>query len=237
MNVGDAYRHAVYFAPRPEHPLWVAGCGWLGRDATRADDLHPPARPHVGEPRRYGFHGTLKPPLRLVGSHDEWLLAVAALAARTRRFSMPSLRVDWLGDFIALMPVQPLGGEHPLEQLADACVLELERFRQKSEPELGPRRQAFDLSQRQRDHLQRYGYPFVLEDWRFHMTLSGGLSELDAQEQAGLKAQARDHFAAALFEPLVCDSLCIFVEAEQGAPFVLSHRFDLAMDQHLNDRR
>jgi Protein of unknown function (DUF1045) len=227
MNIDTAYRHAVYFAPRPDHPLWTAGCNWLGRDPSRADDLRPPARAHVAEPWRYGFHGTLKPPMQLVGAHDEWLQAVAALAARTRRFSMPSLRVDWLGDFIALMPVQPLGGEHPLEQLADACVLELERFRQRAEPEPGPRRQAFDLSERQRDHLQRYGYPFVLEDWRFHMTLSNGLSELDAQVQAALKAQARDHFAAALYEPLVCDSLCIFIEPEAGAPFLLSHRFDL----------
>jgi hypothetical protein len=228
MNAQQAYRHAVYFAPRPEHPLWAAGCSWLGRDASRADDQRPPARAHVGEAWRYGFHGTLKAPLQLAGSHDEWLRAVAALAARTRRFSMPALRVDWLGDFIALMPVQPLGGEHPLEQLADACVLELERFRQKSDPEPVPRRQAFELSERQRDHLQRYGYPFVLEDWRFHMTLSDGLAELDAQEQSALKAQARDHFGAPMFEPLVCDSLCVFVEPSPGAPFVLSHRFDLA---------
>jgi hypothetical protein len=227
MNIQAAYRHAVYFAPRPEHPLWTAGCSWLGRDPTRLDDLRPPARPHVGEPWRYGFHGTLKPPMRLSASHDEWLRAVAALAARTRSFEMPPLRVDWLGDFIALMPVQPLGGEHPLERLADVCVLELERFRAKSEPEPGPGRQAFVLSERQRAHLQRYGYPFVLEDWRFHMTLSNGLTELDGQEQATLKAQARDHFAAALFEPLFCDSLCVFVEPLQGAPLMLSHRFDL----------
>jgi hypothetical protein len=225
MNIKDAHRHAVYFAPQPEHPLWVAGCSWLGRDATRPDDLSAPVRPHVGEPWRYGFHGTLKPPMRLTGSHEEWQHAVASLAARTRRFSMPALRVDWLGDFIALMPVQPLGGEHPLEQLADACVLELERFRATSEPE---RTEHTDLSERQRDHLQRYGYPYVLEDWRFHMTLSDGLTALDAQEQAALKAQARDYFAAALFEPLECDSLCLFVEPAPGAPFVLSQRFDLA---------
>ena len=224
----QAYRHAVYFAPRAGHPLWTAGCSWLGRDPTHADDLRLPARPHVGEPWRYGFHGTLKPPMRVAGSHEQWLQAVAALAARTPRFAMPPLHVDWLADFIALLPVQPLGGEHPLERLADACVLELERFRVPCEPQPPPRRQIAELSKRQRDHLQRYGYPYVLEDWRFHMTLSDGLTALDAQEQAALKARARDHFAEALFVPLVCDSLCVYVEPMQGAPFALCHRFDLA---------
>jgi hypothetical protein len=231
MNVQEAYRHAVYFAPRPEHPLWAAGCSWLGRDPTRPDDMRPPPRPQVGEPWRYGFHGTLKPPLRLAAPQDEWLQAVAALAARTQRFQMPALHIDWLGDFIALLPVHPLGGEHPLERLADACTLELDAFRLRSEPEPLPRRQAFELSERQRAHLQRYGYPFVLDDWRFHMTLSDGLSALDAQEQAALKVEARDHFAAALQVPLVCDSLCVYVEPVQGAPFVLSHRFDFAPEK------
>jgi Protein of unknown function (DUF1045) len=225
MNVKDAYRHAVYFAPRPEHALWIAGCSWLGRDASQSGDRSPPARAHVSEPWRYGFHGTLRPPMRLTGSHEEWRHAVASLAARTRRFSMPALRVDWLGEFIALMPVQPLGGEHPLEQLADACVLTLERFRSTAQPE---RTVHADLSERQRDHLQRYGYPYVLEDWRFHMTLSNSLTTLGAQDHAALKARARDHFAAALYEPLVCDSVCIFVEPQAGAPFLLSERFDLA---------
>jgi Protein of unknown function (DUF1045) len=104
-------------------------------------------------------------------------------------------------------------------------VLTLERFRSTAQPE---RAVHADLSERQRDHLQRYGYPYVLEDWRFHMTLSNSLTTLGAQDHAALKARARDHFAAALYEPLVCDSVCIFVEPQAGAPFLLSERFDLA---------
>ena len=150
----NAHRQAVYYAPSPAHPLWDAGCSWLGRDPARADDLRPPARAQVSEPWRYGFHATLKSPLRVARPQHEWFAAVAAIAASTQRFMMPSLSVDWLGAFIAVKPVGPLDFDHPLQRLADVCVIELDEFRSPPVPHQEPERPS--LNERQRDYLQRY---------------------------------------------------------------------------------
>src|SRR5438067_3616826 len=143
-------RYAVYWAPVREHPLWGAGCAWLGRDAER-DDASLPQRHGMSEPRRYGFHATLKAPLELRAgaTADGFIDAVAALAARCENFAMPRLAVAWLADFMALRPVEALAADHSLRRLADACVRELEPWR------------------------APHGKPalHVFEHWRFHMTL------------------------------------------------------------------
>ena len=68
-------RYGVYWAPQPHHPLWSAGCEWLGRDASRPDKTWPP-HAATGTPRRYGFHATMKPPqkekaVRLLSSFNK----------------------------------------------------------------------------------------------------------------------------------------------------------------------
>jgi Protein of unknown function (DUF1045) len=221
-------RHAVYFAPAPAHPLWHAGCDWLGRDPL-ADQARPPTRAHVGEPWRYGFHATLKPPMRLAPQRDEAGLhaALAALAQRTPRFAMPELSVQWLGDFLALRPVPVLMPTHPLRRLADACVTELDDWRAPPSPDELQRRLAVPLSDAQRELLQRYGYAHVLGHWRFHLTLSDALPADDALRQA-VQLEAEQHFAAALAQPLECDAISLFVEHAPGRPFRLLQRYPLS---------
>ena len=220
-------RHAVYFAPPPAHPLWRAGCEWLQRDATAAA-CPPPLRAHVREPWRYGFHATLKPPMRLAEGRDEASLhqAVAQLAQRTPRFEMPALSVQPLGDFLALQPVTPLPAAHPLRRLADSCVLALDAWRAPPSAQETQRRLKMALDDEQRALLQRHGYPHVLGRWRFHMTLTDALPA-DETLWATLQHEAARHFEAALAEPLVCDAICLFVEPAPGAPFCLAQRFAL----------
>jgi hypothetical protein len=218
-------RYAVYFAPAPEHPLWRAGCDWLGRDARSGLPPATQAPPQRAGPWRYGFHATLKAPCRLAVDKREFLQAVRALAARHRAFELPRLQVAPLSDFVALLPAQPLERAHPLWRLADACVVELDALR--AAPSAAERERSLrgPLSARQRDHAQRHGYAHVLDDWRFHLTVSDGGLEADAM--AGLRASAEAHFAGALRVPLAFDALCVFVEPEPGAPFTLAHRFAL----------
>ena len=214
-------RYGIYYTPPPDHPLWHAGCDWLGRDPS-VPAVAPPAREGVSDAWRYGFHATLKPPMRLADGHDETSLrtAIAALARRTQRFEMPRLSVQALGAFIALRPVDPLAPDHPLRRLADACVTELDAWRGPPSAEEQQRRQALVLSDGERDALQRHGYPYVLAHWRFHMTLT----DRDAD---ALLPVAAEHFAAALSQPLACDALSLFVEPAPGQPFRLVHRFAL----------
>lgn len=224
------YRYAIYYAPPLAHPLWRAGCLWLQRDPTRADETPAaPARAHIGEPRRYGFHATLKPPFRLREPWSETALlgALAHLASRTPAFAMPALQVDSLGDFLALRPTLDLPREHALHRLADECVSKLDLFRAPPDDTERARRAALQLSDAQRGWLDRYGYPYVMNEWRFHMTLTDKLPAAEHATREAIAGQAREHFAAALAAPLVCDSLCVYVEPDRGQPFVLAHRFEL----------
>lgn len=229
MSAPTRARHAVYFAPDAQHPLWVAGCAWLGRDA-RTVPAPPPARPGVQHPWRYGWHATFKAPMQLAEGTTEaaWLDAVASLAARHSVFEMPALHVAPLADFLAVQPREALKPGHALRRLADDCVLSLDRWRAPHDAAELTRQQRSATSERQREQAQRLGYAHVLDDWRFHMTLTDSLGGLSDDAVARLRAEAERHFAPALAEPLRCDALCVFVEPAPGAPFEWRHRFALA---------
>ncbi|WP_251781411.1 DUF1045 domain-containing protein [Caldimonas mangrovi] len=225
------HRYAVYFAPAANHPLWETGCRWLQRDPLSPDTGWPePARPHISEPRRYGFHATLKPPFRLREPWSETALlgAVARLASRTPAFDMPVLDVAWLGRFLALRPAQALGADHPLQRLADACVIDLDTFRAPPTDEERARRHSLTLTPQQQALLEAHGYPYVLSEWRFHMTLTDPLDALPGEPRDALLERAREHFGEALGVPMRCDALCLFVEPAPGRPFRLATRFELA---------
>lgn len=216
-------RYALYWTPSPAHPLWAAGCAWLGRDAAGGTCGATPA-PHTAAPRRYGFHATLKAPMRLRPEVEAQTLLdhAAALAWRTTAFDMPPLRVGWLSGFLALQPAAALAPGHPLRRLADACVMELDAWRAApAAAELA--RRAAGLDEAQRARLQRWGYPHVLDGWRFHMTLSDTLPAPDP----ALEAAARAHFAATLARPLRCEDLSVFIEDSPGAPLRLLARLPL----------
>lgn len=228
MRLTAAPRHAVYFAPPPEHPLWVAGCAWLGRDA-RVVPAPPPARAEVASPWRYGWHATLKAPMRLQPGREEsdWLDAVQRLARAHPPFEMPVLEVARLAGFLALRPVSALAPGHALRRLADDCVRQLDAWRAAPTAEEFERQCWAGMSERQRRHVDRFGYAHVLEDWRFHMTLSNDLASLAEPGIEALLADARRHFEQSLNEALCCDALYVFVEPAPGAPFEMHFRFPL----------
>ncbi len=218
-------RYALYYTPPPEHPLWQAGCAWLGRDPADASDQRP-APAGRRSPWRYGFHATLKPPLRLCAIVGEAQLhaAIARLAEATACFEMPALAVAPLADFLALRPARPLARGHALWRLADACVRELDAFRAPPDAaELARRGAGLDAAQSER--LQQWGYAHVLDGWRFHLTLSDNLA---APALATLQREARAHFAAALAQPLRCEAISLFVELAPGLPLQLHRRYALS---------
>lgn len=227
MSGASAARYAVYYAPGDDHPLWGAGCSWLGRNPANPHD-HRPAPPQRREPWRYGFHATLKAPLCLAPGRDEAQLheALQALATRTAAFAMPRLQIDTLADFIALRPAAPLPRDHALWRLADACVRELDAFRAPPSAAERARRLSKPLEGDALQRLEQWGYPHVLEGWRFHMTLSDALP---AAERQALMAAAHLHFHAALaLQPLRCTDFCLFKQPAADAPFLLRQRYRLA---------
>lgn len=220
-------RYAVYYAPAAG-TFASRASAWLGWDAgagraVAQPELGLPAAEITRDPRKYGFHGTIKPPFRLAGGRDFAGLvgAVQDLAARLRPVVLPGLKIKNIDGFLALIPE---GDPAPLQDLAASVVRALEPFRAPlTEAEIA-RRRPERLTPRQRELLDIYGYPFVMEEFRFHLTLTDRLPAPLANEA---KAILADHFAPVLPRPFELADLCLFGEGESGR-FHLLHRYALS---------
>lgn len=222
-----AARVAVYYAPLPDDPLTASSSAWLGRDAATNAPVPQPAIEGIdevtAEPRGYGFHATLKPPMRLADGKDwfGFIAAVRAMASGIAPFDLPPVAVHDLRGFLALRETAPSGA---LQALADACVAELDDFRAPPSAEELARRRKAPLSPEQDAMLVRWGYPYVFQTWFFHMTLTRRLNEA---ELARLRPAAEDWFAPALGVPRRVQDVCVFTQAAPGAAFVLAERVRL----------
>lgn len=211
-------RHAVYVMPRGA--LMRLGSEWLGWDAAVGAPVAPPRLAGLplpvdeltAAPRAYGFHGTIKPPFRLAeGTGTEGLArALDAFCAARAPVVLGGLAVRRLGRFVAIVPDEPAPA---LDGLAAAAVEELDRFRAPAAPEELARRRAAGLTARQEALLTRWGYPFVMEEFRFHLTLSGPLPPNQADH---LAARLGTHFGPVLPRPYVIDSLVLAGQAADG---------------------
>lgn len=224
-------RYAIYYAP-PPGPLARFGADWLGWDAAAGltrdgRDFGPLPRPLADlteTPRKYGFHGTVKPPFRLASgtTPDDLHEAAAALCSRLGPVALAGLRLARIGHFLALVPE---GDAAPLSALAAEVVTALDAFRAPpTEAEIAHRRPE-RLSPRQRALLDRWGYPHVMEEFRFHLTLTGPLTEAEA---AAVEAALAPQLARHLPRPFVIDQLCLFGEAAEDRRFRLLHRYPLS---------
>ena len=232
-EVAPAPRYALYYAPRSGEGLAMTASQWLGRDPETGQAR--PLRPVPGvamerlggitaEPRLYSFHGTLKAPIGLVdgASERDFLEAVGRFAAGSRAFAIPALELAELSGFLALVPALRCV---ELQDLADRCVVEFDEFRRPAaEAELARRRDT-SLTPRQDELLMRWGYPYVLEQWRFHLTLTARLS--DEGERAAISALLCQRFAGFVDRPLPVSDLCVFRQPGPGRPFVVLARFRL----------
>ncbi len=217
-------RVALYWTPEPQDPLAALGAAWLGRDAeTGALVPHPDVQGLAAlteAPRVYGFHATLRPPMRLATGWEEFIAAARDVAARVAPFDMPALVVSDLSGFVALREQVPCPA---LQALCDACVLNTDRHRlQPGADELNKRRRA-GLSARQEAMLQRWGYPYVLEEWFFHMTLS---RRLQPREMARLLPQAAAYFGPALAVTRRVETVSVCTQLDGGV-FLVAERLVL----------
>jgi putative phosphonate metabolism protein len=226
-------RYAIYFTPPADDPLTRLAAEWLGRDALLGRSIQQPAvagfddgnfAELTAEPRRYGFHATMKAPFELAEGKNEQALIAAfdEFAAGTTAFTLPELMLGQIGRFFALVPGD---WSAELQMLADDCVSRFDGFRAPlSELDIA-RRNPDRLSESQRENLVNWGYPYVFEDFQFHMTLTGQVEPADQPVmRAAIEAFLGD-FAKA---PRRIDHLALFVEPERGAPFNLKHIVPLA---------
>lgn len=217
-------RYAIYYAPAAESRLWQLASEWLGRDPAAGEagaQMVPEGidaerfATATSSPRRYGFHATLKAPMHLSQSADtdRLLRAAETFAARQKPVEIGHLSVKSLSGFLALMPNKQSA---PLGEFAANCVVHFESLRALMSPDERAKRIDTGLTQRQTDLLDQYGYPYVMEEFRYHMTLTGRLvgAELDI-----LMTAAERWFAPALADPVIIDRISVYREQAAGAPF------------------
>lgn len=217
-------RYAIYFTPPSGDALLKVAANWLGRSAYSGEAVRAPAirtlpaddiAALTAEPRRYGFHGTLKAPFRLDEAYQEsdLLSALMYFASSSAPFVIPRLKLQNIGPFFALVPKQPVA---ELNQLANDIVVSFDRFRAPLRDSEIARRRPERLSDAQRQNLDRWGYPYVFEEFRFHMTLTGPVEE---KQRPQVERTLNDFFAPVLEDQVEVANLALFVEPEKGAPF------------------
>lgn len=226
-------RYAIYFAAGADHALSRFGAGLLGYDPYTGDEisfpqdaLHvaPDWRDITADPRKYGFHGTLKAPMALAAGRTEAELKAACATFAEKARPMPVIRpvVDTISGFIAVIPEQPVA---ELQQLAADCVRDFDDFRAALTAEDRARRRPEKLSERQRDYLDRWGYPYAMEEFRFHMTLTG---RLDAERRGPILEMLRARYAALGLDSLAIDRIALFKQDDAKARFRIIGEWALA---------
>ena len=212
-------RYAIYYTPPADHPLTLAAAGWLGRNAFDGsvttvnhafDDL-------VQAPRRYGFHATLKAPFSLKAGYgaDDLADRFVSFCMENRGFSLPALKLARIGSFLALVNAK---ASSELDRLSSNAVEAFEPFRAALSDEDIARRNPQSLSPQQRAYLEKWGYPYVFDEFRFHMTLTGPVPDarMNAVEEALLA-----HFGDHLGKPHDIETCALFVERDQDKHFVI----------------
>ncbi len=221
-------RYAIYYAP-PHAADWSRfGASWLGWDMEAGTEVAHPAIDGLdvaaitATPRKYGLHATMKPPMRLAegASRAELEAACAALAASRPPVTLDGLHLARLGRFLAL---RPSGDEGALVALAAACVRDLDAFRAPAPKAELARRRAAGLSPEQERNLTDWGYPYVMDQFRFHITLTGKLpkGQLPAVAEA-----LQEQLIPLLPTPFVISDLALMGEDTDGR-FHLLHRYAL----------
>lgn len=226
-------RYALYYVPGPGGPWWSFGSHWLGRCAATGRRL--PQAPIAGvepavfhaltaAPRRYGFHATLKPPFRLARDARlaDLIETLEQLCEKQVAFRLPRLEVAELDGFLALVPA---AREPRLAALSAACVRGLDRFRAPpAAAEMARRRRGSMLPPREDLLLRRWGYPYVLDRFRFHLSLTGNLRETAPATIEALRGAAEAATAELACELTMVDSVCVLEEVRTGADLQIVHR-------------
>lgn len=217
-------RYAIYYAPAQGSSLDQFGAEMLGYDAwigaalpfpAGVVDEEPDWRAITEDPRKYGFHATLKAPISLANgeTESELLAACADFAGQPRRIPAITPVVNSISGFIAVTPAER---SSDLEQLAAECVRAFEPFRAPLTAEDRHRRNPSKLTPRQIEYLDRWGYPYVMEEFRFHMTLTG---RLDDTRRERVLAMLRGRFARLALQKLDIDRLALFRQTDAKACF------------------
>ncbi|MFV1442893.1 MULTISPECIES: DUF1045 domain-containing protein [unclassified Phaeobacter] len=221
-------RYAIYYVP-PKQAEWSRfASSWLGWDLCEGRPLDHPTNTGLDVaaitdvPRKYGLHATIKPPFRLAEGKTADALAerFAQFATEMAPVRLDGLTLTRLGRFLALCPT---GDQLSLNRLAFNCVRDLEDFRSPPSAAELDRRRTGGLTPAQEQALLTWGYPYVGDSFRFHITLTG---KRPKAELPAIESMLQDRLGPLLPAPFVLGDLALVGEGSDGR-FQLIHRHAL----------
>lgn len=227
-------RYAIYFTLPVDHPVYQLATVWLGYDVCAGRmiedvekdvyhrDLKDLAK-HTTDPMRYGFHATLKAPFRLHEDRtvEELKSELLRFSQEYKAFKCKTLKIKTLNQFLALVPTKPC---KKLQRLASDCVKLFDPFRAPLSSKEIAKRNPDKLNPQQMENLEQWGYPYVFDEFRFHMTLSNKLNKEDAKI---VRKCLKELFRSFLKRPLKVDQISLFYQETIDKPFVLLKRYPL----------
>ena len=200
----------MYFEPPPGSPLARFGQEWFGMD-TAAGWTGKAPTPYVETPRKYGFHATLKAPMRLREdcTFADFNNSVQALSEKLKPVPLGILKPRRIGRFLALTVEPELHDD--ISKTAWSCVRELDRFRA-------------PLTQAERDkrgmlapelmqNMEAWGYPYVGDAFRFHMTLTSQLADSRLEDALGTITGLLPS------KPVMLDAISVYADPGGVRPF------------------
>ena len=218
-------RYAIYYIP--DLPLFQIGSDWLGWNSITGQEttLSADHRRITDRPRKYGFHATVKPPFSLASNSTQGDLqdAFQTFCASVSPATGSTLKISRLGRFLAMtQDVQ----SNEVTELAASTVSHFDKFRAPlSDQDIAKRRQR-RLTPQQDALMLRWGYPYVMQEFKFHMTLTGPLApnEIDAIEH-----DANTRFQEFIGQPLKIASLALLGEDSDSGRFHVINKLSLQM--------
>ncbi|MEO1323827.1 MAG: DUF1045 domain-containing protein [Pseudomonadota bacterium] len=231
-------RYAIYYAPSDETLLWKTGSEWLGRDAYSGNRVERREFPGTKDEdidrltssaSHYGFHATMKAPFVLKeGSTEDQLLKYLKSFSRKQSSFEAKLSVRPLGQFLALRLVS---GVEQMRLLHEDCVKKFDKFRAPLTMEDIERRRKANLSPDQDARMLEWGYPYIFDDFRWHMTLSNRILSDSTRDK--VLGQLQDLFKDVVSKPIRIDGVAVYRQVDRNAPFNIIGRaaFPALVDQ------
>ena len=232
LPMSDFSRFAIYYVPPESNYLTRFAASWFGWDVYQGIKVNYPVFCNLthdieevtGAPSKYGFHGTLKAPFCLAPDRtiDELRLSLSTLTRYTKKFEIPSICLRIMSGFIAIVPTVQ---NEKINFLAKKCLEDLDTFRKAETLENLNKRRASGLSASEKHHLLKWGYPYVLDDFHFHLTMT---SKLPSKVLKNVFSVLSSELQVILKAPLLIDKICLLGESNRHGKFEVIEEFSLA---------
>lgn len=148
------------------------------------------------------------------------LLNAACVFARTLApIDIPPLELAIIGKFIALTPTTQSAA---LDKLSAACVRAFEAFRVPLSDEQLENYKQNRLTVHQEQMLEHWGYPYVMEEFRFHISVTDRID--DPTERDDVMTALETLAASVLGNPIVVRDFTVFGQAGIDEPMVAIER-------------